>query len=364
MNIRQLNSFKKRQQEFFHKAVSHLKMLERIARKELLGERLTAQETEFMERTISQNGNMLFGSAFIDTLQFDGWYPELIYKFKSDGFGGKEQGVFHPVIADVHTSTRNQTVLQVGTGRADMCVLIADQLQGGCCAYVGPVYSFYEFVQPVNERLDGGEWRQLLNDSQVELRRPPWIDPLMTSGAAPIRTNGDSAVARDGEYWKVRSPGGKYGGLKTTSIPVSDEGLGKVIGMVPENRWYDLSESEISEEGLAQLQDIGGLRAINLANTRIGNSGVSKLSTAKYLRVLNLNNSDVDSGVMSTVGSWKYLGRLELKNIPISDSDLDELLSHRYLRHLDLRGTKVTAEGVQRLKDKLSGLTTVLWDEQ
>jgi hypothetical protein len=43
---------------------------------------------------------------------------------------------------------------------------------------VGPVLSYYEFKQPMNDRLTDEAWRELL-DSPKKPERPRWYVPLM-----------------------------------------------------------------------------------------------------------------------------------------------------------------------------------------
>lgn len=342
---------------FFEEAAELLDTLETIARKELKLDPLSVEEEQFLQKTISRQGNTLFGSAFVNGIDFDGWYTKLIYGFKGDGNAGKIQDDFYPVIADVHTSPSDKEVLQVGTGRTDLCVLVVDQGDDCGCVYVGPAYSYYEFVQPMEQRLSGGEWRKMLNSAQSEYKRPIWMDSLLTSGTAPHKPIGQTAVARSGEEWIVTHPGGKYGGHAQTRIKVNDEGLVRLVKLAPETRWLDLSESPISDLGLEKLKELRDVRAVNLQGTSITDSGVTSLSDFKYMRVLNLSDTDVSASVVDSIASWTYLNHLELANTTVDDSFLRGLPEMRYLRHLDLRGTQVTQAAIRDLERSLPKVT-------
>jgi hypothetical protein len=361
--IRGFNAAMDRQLDFLEEAARHLEMLESIARKELMREPLSPQDATFLEQTISRQGNMLFGSAAVNGVDFDGWYTKLIYKFKGDDFYGKKQEEFHPVIADVHSSPSDRKVLQVGTGRTDLCVLVVDQGDDCGCVYVGPAYSYYEFVQPIQDRLTGAQWREMLNDSLVEFRRPAWIDPVLTSGAAPHREIGETAVARDGKHWIVTHPGGRWGGHARSKVEVNDEGIERLAKLAPHVRRWNLSNSPVTDQGLNVLAALSDLKAINLQGTSITDAGVNSLTPFRYLRVLNVGDTNVTSASLSTIAKWTYLGRLELANTELDDADLQKLRTLKYLRHLDLRGTRVTREGIEELTAQIPQLE-VLWDEQ
>jgi hypothetical protein len=74
------------------------------------------------------------------------------------------------IVADVFTS--NNECLEVGVGRANEIYVIVE-IEGYLYLTKGAVFSYYEFKQPVSNRLTDGEWRQLLDTDPPEV--PAWL---------------------------------------------------------------------------------------------------------------------------------------------------------------------------------------------
>jgi len=69
----------------------------------------------------------------------------------------------------VHTSDGG--VLEAAVGDVNFLVTAIDN-RGDRAAYVGPVYSYYEFVSP--KRLTDEEWRAQIRDEHLP-PRPDWV---------------------------------------------------------------------------------------------------------------------------------------------------------------------------------------------
>ena len=101
-----------------------------------------------------------------------GWYLRLYYGLDPGSFAlnylgdkGLEADKF--VVADVHTIPMDEFgnevgwVLHAGTGRINMAVITAPTPEGGTRSYIGPVYSYYEFISNDFKRLTNEEWREM-----------------------------------------------------------------------------------------------------------------------------------------------------------------------------------------------------------
>ncbi|WP_051204364.1 DUF3160 domain-containing protein [Butyrivibrio sp. VCD2006] len=71
-----------------------------------------------------------------------------------------------PVIADIATDP-NGSVLEVGTGRVDE-IYVVFPIDGKLHVGKGGAYSFYQFEQPMSERLTDGEWRDMLSGGHLD----------------------------------------------------------------------------------------------------------------------------------------------------------------------------------------------------
>jgi hypothetical protein len=80
------------------------------------------------------------------------------------------------VIADVHTDTNTGQVLEEGVGRPTrLLALVSVEGQWSLCE--GGVFSYYEFKQPMNQRLTDEQWQAMLEGGQTP-EWPEWLAGL------------------------------------------------------------------------------------------------------------------------------------------------------------------------------------------
>lgn len=75
-------------------------------------------------------------------------------------------------IADVHTDPNTQTVLEVGTGNP-MCLYVVVPVEGKLQICLGVAFSYYEFTQPMSNRLTDAQWQNMLKNSNPAM--PEWV---------------------------------------------------------------------------------------------------------------------------------------------------------------------------------------------
>jgi len=92
--------------------------------------------------------------------------------------GVDEQGVKTTLVADVHTHTVEQTVVEEGVGYVDIIIVACSMHDGSVLLAAGPVLSHYEFKHPMSDRLTDEAWRALL-DSPQKPARAPWFQPFV-----------------------------------------------------------------------------------------------------------------------------------------------------------------------------------------
>lgn len=140
-------------QDKFDEFAGLLAVLTAAAEKELAGEALRPEEYE----TIWMIGSLLESAASFPA-------PEGEHESTRAVQGAA-------IVADVHTDPNSGQVLQVGVGRPFvMYVSLVREGQERIAA--GPVYSYYEFKQPMAHRLTNEQWREMLQRGQV----PPMQD--------------------------------------------------------------------------------------------------------------------------------------------------------------------------------------------
>ena len=83
------------------------------------------------------------------------------------------------IIADVHTDGNTMQVLEEGVGYVDLVVVAYEVPDGRILVGAGPVMSYYEFKQPMADRLTDEKWREMLQSELPD--RPEWYSSFWAS---------------------------------------------------------------------------------------------------------------------------------------------------------------------------------------
>ena len=78
------------------------------------------------------------------------------------------------LIADVHTDTNSQVVLEEGVG-TPFSLVVRMRIAGKMIDLHGAVFSYYEFKQPMNDRLTDEAWQKMLGDAATRPALPEWM---------------------------------------------------------------------------------------------------------------------------------------------------------------------------------------------
>ena len=89
--------------------------------------------------------------------------------------GVEAEGKETTIVADVHTDTNlPPEVLEEGVGYVDLILVAYKVPDGRIIIGAGPTLSYYEFKQPIDNRLTDEQWKQLLKSGQTP-QRPTWV---------------------------------------------------------------------------------------------------------------------------------------------------------------------------------------------
>jgi hypothetical protein len=77
------------------------------------------------------------------------------------------------IVADVHTDSNTKMVLEEGVGHVNLILVAYSVPDGRTIVGAGPVFSYYEFKQPMDDRLTDEMWREMLESNPPE--RPEWV---------------------------------------------------------------------------------------------------------------------------------------------------------------------------------------------
>jgi hypothetical protein len=137
--------------------------------------RLTSLET-ILERLLSISKAELEGKQLkVSDYEFICNFGE---QLDSIIIGVDAQGKETTIIADVHTDTNTAQVLQEGVGYVRLILVAYKCPDGQIIAGTGPVFSYYEFKQPMSDRLTDEEWKQLLEKGQ-QPDPPTWTNSFL-----------------------------------------------------------------------------------------------------------------------------------------------------------------------------------------
>jgi hypothetical protein len=81
-------------------------------------------------------------------------------------------GMKTTMVADVFTDPNSKHVLEEGSGYVDLVAVVLPAPDGSLYMALGPVFSYYEFKQPMSSRLTDEAWRELLTAQPPA--RPAW----------------------------------------------------------------------------------------------------------------------------------------------------------------------------------------------
>jgi hypothetical protein len=158
--------------------------LSSIAQKELNNISLSADEISFLRGMLRYDGTA-YGSPF------DGWYYNLFYN-SIDQFLKKNF-----LVADIHTSAYDEGgnevgwVKHVGTGKINLGVFVVNYPNDTSVAYVGPLYSYYDYTSENFLRLTDEEW---LNTYQAVSLRPDWVNLYLADAQGLSKGTGNNLI--------------------------------------------------------------------------------------------------------------------------------------------------------------------------
>ena len=166
-----------------------------IAVKELNDIPLTNSEISFLKSMLQYNPD--------DYYSYNGWYCKMFFDY-NDQFITKNF-----IVADIHTCPTDASgnivgwVKHVGTGKINLGVFVVKNPDNISVAYVGPLYSYYDYTTNDFLRLTDGEW----DSTYLALSlRPNWVNLYLADSKGLSRESGGqllTSVANDNPSAKV-----------------------------------------------------------------------------------------------------------------------------------------------------------------
>lgn len=139
-----------------------------------------------------------------------------------------------PVIAAV--SGARDSVLEVGVGYVDRIYAVVP-INGTLQIAQGGVFSYYEFIQPRNDRLTDQDWRTMLREDPPEM--PVWADEFIFDDGSAVF----STAFRIGDVYIITEEGDDLLWKETPSIE------GDVIGVFYMGDYVEFVDGPVSADG-------------------------------------------------------------------------------------------------------------------
>jgi Leucine-rich repeat (LRR) protein len=118
----------------------------------------------------------------------------------------------------------------------------------------------------------------------------------------------------------------------------------------------DISEcAQISDDSMEPLANLNNIKKLNLWRVNITDAGIAPLAGLSTLQWLNLDNTLLTDDGMKHLSGLSNLTFLHLGSTQITDAELSKLEGITGLKDLVVTRTGVTADGVAKLKRKLTG---------
>ncbi len=124
-------------------------------------------------------------------------------------------------------------------------------------------------------------------------------------------------------------------------------------------RETDLGDAELAELHIAKIDDIWYL---NLSDTRVTNDGLAGIKGLSHLQALDLSGTEITDAGLVHIKEMNALTSLTLPK-GVTDAGLARLQGLRALRTLNLAGTEVTNDGLMSLNG-LKSLRTLILSSQ
>lgn len=181
------------------------------------------------------------------------------------------------------------------------------------------------------------------------------IEPQTASQADPERRAAEWVIGKGGSVFLVsQSP--EFTELR--SLPTGTFRISRVSLA----RGYHLKSVLITDDDLAQLDNLASLTSVNLGGQiGISDDGIKRLQSTRTLNSLWLTKTKISHTGLSYLKSFSALTLLKLEDTAIGDEGLQHLYELKNLASLDLRKTKVTAAGVAALQKVLPNCK-IEWD--
>lgn len=148
-----------------------------------------------------------------------------------------------------------------------------------------------------------------------------------------------------------RDAAGQIVGLHLRASWVTDGDLLEVARL-PQLQRLDLSQTRITDQGLAFLKPATNLREVNLAYAeKIGDPAHAVVKQWKNLRRLNLRGTLISDETAAAAAALPQLEFLDIADSIVGDFGVDALTAAQHLKELSMGNIRMSEAGFQSLRE-------------
>jgi hypothetical protein len=114
-----------------------------------------------------------------------------------------------------------------------------------------------------------------------------------------------------------------------------------------------LSDKEVKDDALAQVEKLSPVAWLNLANTEITDAGLAHLANLKTLEKLHLEKTGIGDAGLEHLKGLENLEYLNVYSTKVTDAGLSQLHGLKKLKRLYVWQSGVTQAGIDALKQAL-----------
>jgi Leucine-rich repeat (LRR) protein len=126
-----------------------------------------------------------------------------------------------------------------------------------------------------------------------------------------------------------------------------------LLGGLPNLQRLSLVQVRLAEGTLEEIENLWGLRELDLTASGIGDPEVRKIVALKNIEVLNLADNAITNRALTYLKDLPRLTELTLANTRVGDNGIENLEELKQLKKLNLSNTRVSPQGVRRLRKAL-----------
>ncbi len=154
------------------------------------------------------------------------------------------------------------------------------------------------------------------------------------------------------EEWKIIAAAAELQELRLDGSDVSDADLTQLADHQQLRKLY-LMNTGVTPKGLAAIKGLKDLRNLYLTGSGIDDSAAGILTGFAEMEVLGLSYTRVTDNTVVALADLKNLKVLGIRTRDITDLSVPYFQKMTSLERLDLRGSRVSVEGVEKIRQAL-----------